>query len=167
MFGSFSFFKRWKFILFLFFKSCTLCEFLHCDLNTHLGPSWIEQDPRFTAVRMTFPQNSTTKSTVFVTLPGEPLLVCFIFFAWFHLITFSKKRSLDGSWGMIPLNLDSKTLSCLATLKITWGKNSLKSHLIFLTPFQQLISKLKLLCNSKRGNFFHFKSNLRVPIFSY
>jgi len=49
---------------------CTLCAILQCDLNVHMPASWLEDNPRFTAVR--FMANG--KSTVLVTLPGEPLL---------------------------------------------------------------------------------------------
>jgi len=50
---------------------CTICTILRCDLNVHLGPAWIEQNPRFTAVRMT---QDGVKNTVFVTVPGEALV---------------------------------------------------------------------------------------------
>jgi len=49
---------------------CTLCEILRCDVNVHLGPAWIEQNPRFTAVRI----SNGIKNTVFVTVPGEALV---------------------------------------------------------------------------------------------
>jgi len=48
---------------------CTLCEVLKCDLNAHLGSSWLENKPRFTAINF----SSGGKTTLFVTMPGEPL----------------------------------------------------------------------------------------------
>jgi hypothetical protein len=48
---------------------CTLCEVLKCDLNPHLGSSWLENKPRFTAINFM----TGGKSTLFVTMPGEPL----------------------------------------------------------------------------------------------
>ena len=32
---------------------CTLCRVLHCDVNAHLNSGWIEETPRFTAIRVT------------------------------------------------------------------------------------------------------------------
>jgi len=49
---------------------CSLCMILQCDLNVHMPASWLENNPRFTAVRF----DVNDKSTIFVTLPGEPLL---------------------------------------------------------------------------------------------
>ncbi|EGD78316.1 hypothetical protein PTSG_09383 [Salpingoeca rosetta] len=48
---------------------CTLCEVIHCDLNLHLGSSWIENAPRFTAIRF----DVDGSKTLMVTMPGEPL----------------------------------------------------------------------------------------------
>ena len=32
---------------------CALCEVLHCDINAHLNGGWLENEPRFTAIRTT------------------------------------------------------------------------------------------------------------------
>lgn len=49
---------------------CSLCEVLRCDLNAHLPDSWVENNPRFTALRF----DIMGESSVLVTMPGEPLL---------------------------------------------------------------------------------------------
>jgi len=49
---------------------CTICEILRCDLNLHLDEAWLEQSPRFTALSMEI----AGKTTLMVTLPGEPLV---------------------------------------------------------------------------------------------
>jgi len=49
---------------------CTICSALNCALNEHLGSAWIENTPRFTAIRFQI----GTVNTVIVTMPGEPLL---------------------------------------------------------------------------------------------
>jgi len=48
---------------------CSICAFLNCDLNLHLGSSWIENQPRFTAIRFTL----NGKNNVIVSIPGEAL----------------------------------------------------------------------------------------------
>lgn len=48
---------------------CTLCEVLHCEFNPHLGSQWLENKPTFTAINF----NSRNRTTLFVTMPGEPL----------------------------------------------------------------------------------------------
>jgi len=48
---------------------CGICKFLNCDLNLHLGSEWVENRPRFTAIRFTL----NGKSNVIVTMPGEAL----------------------------------------------------------------------------------------------
>lgn len=52
-----------------FLDICTLCAAIHCELNPHLGSAWLENKPRFSALRI----NVNNKSTLMVTLPGEPL----------------------------------------------------------------------------------------------
>jgi len=49
---------------------CTFCVIFKCDINEHLYENWVEQFPKFTALR--FDINSI--STVVVSMPGEPLL---------------------------------------------------------------------------------------------
>jgi hypothetical protein len=49
---------------------CSLCRILDCDLNLHLGPDWLEENPRFTA----FSFNINGRSTGMVTIPGEGLV---------------------------------------------------------------------------------------------
>lgn len=48
---------------------CTICRVLDCDLNLHLDNSWVEENPRFSAVRL----NVYGKNFVLATMPGEPL----------------------------------------------------------------------------------------------
>jgi hypothetical protein len=54
-----------------FLDICTLCAVLRCDLNAHLDSAWIENQPRFTAIRF---DTANNRNTVIVTAPGEPLL---------------------------------------------------------------------------------------------
>jgi len=49
---------------------CTLCAVLKCDANLHLDSGWVEENPRFSAFKFVI----RGKSTIMVTLPGEPLL---------------------------------------------------------------------------------------------
>jgi len=49
---------------------CSLCSILDCDANLHLGSSWVEENPRFTAFRF----DIHGKKKVMVTIPGEALL---------------------------------------------------------------------------------------------
>ena len=35
-----------------FLDICGICKFLDCDLNLHLGPEWLQEEPRFTAIKM-------------------------------------------------------------------------------------------------------------------
>jgi len=49
---------------------CSICEILRCDLDLHLDEAWLEQNPRFTAVSFEL----GGKTTLMVTLPGEPLV---------------------------------------------------------------------------------------------
>ena len=30
---------------------CSICAVLHCDLNPHLNTAWLNENPRFTAIR--------------------------------------------------------------------------------------------------------------------
>jgi hypothetical protein len=48
---------------------CTLCQVLDCELNPSLDSNWLENMPRFTAVRF----NGNGKNAVLATMPGEPL----------------------------------------------------------------------------------------------
>jgi len=50
---------------------CTFCssKFLNCDLDLHLSENWIEESPKFTAVRI----KANGKNTLLVTVPGEPI----------------------------------------------------------------------------------------------
>eukprot|EP00698_Gefionella_okellyi_P020707 TRINITY_DN6544_c0_g1_i1.p1 TRINITY_DN6544_c0_g1~~TRINITY_DN6544_c0_g1_i1.p1 ORF type:complete len:478 (+),score=110.22 TRINITY_DN6544_c0_g1_i1:248-1681(+) len=48
---------------------CTLCAAFHCDLNAHLPNTWVEDMPKFTALRWTI--NGETH--LMVTIPGEAL----------------------------------------------------------------------------------------------
>lgn len=48
---------------------CTICKVLQCDLNAHLDSAWIENEPRFTAIRF----GIGGRHILLVTLPGEPL----------------------------------------------------------------------------------------------
>jgi neutral ceramidase len=52
-----------------FLQICTICHFLACDLNLHLGEHWIENRPRFTAVRL----DIGGRTNLIVTSPGESL----------------------------------------------------------------------------------------------
>jgi hypothetical protein len=49
---------------------CSLCLVLKCDLPIALGESWVEQNPRFTAVSFEI----QGKKSIMVTMPGEPLI---------------------------------------------------------------------------------------------
>eukprot|EP00163_Fabomonas_tropica_P015439 TRINITY_DN28234_c0_g1_i1.p1 TRINITY_DN28234_c0_g1~~TRINITY_DN28234_c0_g1_i1.p1 ORF type:complete len:506 (+),score=121.43 TRINITY_DN28234_c0_g1_i1:33-1520(+) len=53
-----------------FLDICSICAILRCDLNAHLPSSWIEENPRFTALRI----DSGGKKWAMVTVPGEPLV---------------------------------------------------------------------------------------------
>jgi len=48
---------------------CSICHFLNCDLNLHLGSNWVENNPRFTAIRLSL----NGQHNVIVTIPGEAL----------------------------------------------------------------------------------------------
>jgi len=48
---------------------CTLCEAIHCEWNANLNSGWINENPRFTALRF----SSGNNHTLFVTIPGEAL----------------------------------------------------------------------------------------------
>jgi hypothetical protein len=50
---------------------CSWCsaKFLNCDLNLHLGSNWVENKPRFNAIRL----NIAGQDHVIVTVPGEAL----------------------------------------------------------------------------------------------
>jgi hypothetical protein len=50
---------------------CTWCsaKFLNCDLNLHLGSNWVENKPRFNAIRLTV----SGQDHMIVTVPGEAL----------------------------------------------------------------------------------------------
>lgn len=50
---------------------CTFCssKFLNCDWDAHLKENWIDEKPRFTAVRI----KVLGKNTLLVTAPGEPI----------------------------------------------------------------------------------------------
>jgi hypothetical protein len=54
-----------------FLDICTFCAAVRCDANLHLPSSWIENAPRFTAVKFT---TGDSKNWLLATLPGEPLL---------------------------------------------------------------------------------------------
>jgi neutral ceramidase len=49
---------------------CTLCSLLRCDINVHMPSSFIENDPIFTALRLSIAGNDT----VIVSIPGEALV---------------------------------------------------------------------------------------------
>jgi len=49
---------------------CTICWYLHCDANLHLPESWVEENPRFTALNFLI----NGKKTAMVTMPGEALV---------------------------------------------------------------------------------------------
>jgi len=49
---------------------CKICDILDCVENAHLPPSWIAENPRFTAVRLTV----NNKNTAIVSIPGEALV---------------------------------------------------------------------------------------------
>jgi len=49
---------------------CTICLILDCDANIHLPASWLEQNPRFTALRF----DINGKNVGMVTIPGEALI---------------------------------------------------------------------------------------------
>eukprot|EP00117_Sycon_ciliatum_P047172 scpid74991/ scgid33716/ Neutral ceramidase B; Acylsphingosine deacylase 2B; N-acylsphingosine amidohydrolase 2B len=48
---------------------CGICEFLNCDLHLRLDSSWVEEMPRFTAVKFVHGSNTD----ILVTVPGEAL----------------------------------------------------------------------------------------------
>eukprot|EP00698_Gefionella_okellyi_P007333 TRINITY_DN1787_c0_g1_i1.p1 TRINITY_DN1787_c0_g1~~TRINITY_DN1787_c0_g1_i1.p1 ORF type:complete len:441 (+),score=106.36 TRINITY_DN1787_c0_g1_i1:19-1341(+) len=48
---------------------CSICTMLHCDANIHLPASWIEQTPRFTAIRI----DVNNRKNIVVSIPGEAL----------------------------------------------------------------------------------------------
>jgi hypothetical protein len=52
-----------------FLDICGICKFLDCDLNLHLGPEWLQEQPRFTAIKM---KVNGTKFGM-VTIPGEAI----------------------------------------------------------------------------------------------
>jgi hypothetical protein len=49
---------------------CGICRYLDCDLNLHLDSSWVENDPKFSAVRLTV----NGAHHLIVTVPGEPIV---------------------------------------------------------------------------------------------
>jgi hypothetical protein len=49
---------------------CSLCAVLNCDLDLRLGSAWLENQPRFSALRLKI----DSSNTVMVTMPGEPLV---------------------------------------------------------------------------------------------
>lgn len=49
---------------------CNICKVLKCDLNLHLDGKWIENTPKFTAIRWTIGGHNS----LMVSIPGEPLL---------------------------------------------------------------------------------------------
>jgi hypothetical protein len=49
---------------------CAICRVLDCDANLALPESWVEENPRFTGVRL----DANGKKTVMVTIPGEALV---------------------------------------------------------------------------------------------
>jgi len=49
---------------------CSLCYMIGCDANIHLPESWVEENPRFTAMNI----NVNGVNTGIVTVPGEPLI---------------------------------------------------------------------------------------------
>jgi len=49
---------------------CSICTILDCDANIHLGDSWVEEFPRFTALRF----DIHGKHVGMVTIPGEALI---------------------------------------------------------------------------------------------
>ena len=52
-----------------FLDICGICKFLDCNLNLHLGPEWLQEQPRFTAIKMTIGGTSYGM----VTIPGEAI----------------------------------------------------------------------------------------------
>jgi hypothetical protein len=52
-----------------FLDICGLCNFLDCKLNLHLGPEWLQEQPRFTAIKMKIGGTSYGM----VTIPGEAI----------------------------------------------------------------------------------------------
>lgn len=48
---------------------CSLCMMIGCDANVHLDSSWVENSPRFTAIRI----DVADESNVILTVPGEAL----------------------------------------------------------------------------------------------
>lgn len=53
-----------------FLDICGICRWLDCDLNLHLDSSWVENDPKFSAVRLTV----NGVHNLIVTVPGEPIV---------------------------------------------------------------------------------------------
>jgi len=49
---------------------CSICTILDCDADIRLGDSWVEENPRFTALRF----DIHNKKVVMVTIPGEALI---------------------------------------------------------------------------------------------
>jgi hypothetical protein len=49
---------------------CSICRVLDCDANIALDESWVEENPRFTALNW----QVNGKKIGMVTLPGEPLI---------------------------------------------------------------------------------------------
>ena len=52
-----------------FLDICGICKFLDCDLNLRLGPEWLQEEPRFTAIKM----KVAGTSYGMVTIPGEAI----------------------------------------------------------------------------------------------
>lgn len=49
---------------------CTICRVLGCDANVHMPEAWIENVPRFTALRI----DTDSQKSVIVSAPGEALV---------------------------------------------------------------------------------------------
>lgn len=54
---------------------CSMCSALHCDLNLHLGSSWLQESPRFSAVafRVGGTRGAGGVTTAIATIPGEAI----------------------------------------------------------------------------------------------
>jgi hypothetical protein len=48
---------------------CTICHYLNCDLNLHLGSHWVENNARFNAIKL----NVANTDHMIITIPGEAL----------------------------------------------------------------------------------------------
>jgi hypothetical protein len=125
-----------------FLDICGVCKFLDCDLNLHLGPEWLQEEPRFTAIKM----KVGTTTFGMVTIPGEAIQElgfqirsdiiaagCVLLLsdplAFTHSTTLYHSSSQTLS--------DSIEASCWATVKLIWVTCECHFIITFIIIFRE------------------------------